>query len=180
MRWESLFADLEAAAEAEERAAFEAEVADAVRAERSSLELADRIRAQHGAPLACHLVNGETESGQVLDAGPDWLLLGPAPGRLIPHAAVGSFTGLTRGAAPARGVVARRLGLSIVLRGLCQDRVPVRVRLLGGADLTGTLDRVTADHADLAVHPDDEPRRPSAVTSVRTLRLGALLSVRPL
>lgn len=182
MRWDELFADLEAAAEAEDRAGFEAEVADLARTERALLSTADRLRAHVGAALRLHLVDGVELTGRVLDVGRDWLAL--ATGRvsaLVPLAAVTGVDGLTRAAqAPPEpdGPPVLRVGLATALRVLARDRAYVRVTLRGGAVLGGTVDRAGADHLDLALHPADEPRRVGAVSGVRCVPFSALVVVR--
>ncbi len=180
MRWESLFADLEAAAEGADQLAFEAELVDQVRAERATIALADRVRAHAGGALTLHVIDGERAEGVVADSGVDWVLLRPAVGgssarTLVPFAAVCAVEGLTRRAMPPGGVVAGRLGLSVVLRALATDRCGVRIRLRSGVMLGGTIDRVGADHLDLALHRDDEPRRAGAVSGVRTVPLAAIV-----
>lgn len=180
VRWESLFADLEAAAEAQERLAFEAELADQVRAERAAITLTDRVRAHLDRSLTCHLVDGQRIEGRVVDAGADWLLLASATVGtdrwLIPVPALEWVAGLSRGTA-APGLLARRLGLSVVLRALAADRAGVLVRLRSGGMLGGTIDRVGADHLDLAIHPDDEPRRAGSVVEVRCVPLATIVLV---
>jgi hypothetical protein len=44
--------------------------------------------------------------------------------------------------------------------------------------VTGTLDRVGADYAEMAEHPADEPRRRDAVQGVRAVVIGAVAVVR--
>jgi hypothetical protein len=74
-------------------------------------------------------------------------------------------------------IVARKLALNSVLRGLARDRALLGIRLRAGDLLTGTLDRVGADHMDVAVHPDDVPRRNRSVSGVRTVLTQAVVSV---
>lgn len=183
MRWEELFTDLEAQLEAGRRWADAGEVGDLVRAERATLTLVDRLRAHLGQTLAWYLEDGEHAEGPVsarlADLGADWVLIGRSGGELLlPLAAVRGVGGLSRSAEPDRGEVARRLGLGVVLRGLARDRSAVAVRMAGSGTLTGTIDRVGADHLDLAVHPADEPRRGAAVRDLRCLRLAAIGSLR--
>ena len=175
VRWEWLFSDLEAQAEADDRASFEAEVGDLVRAEQGAIRLRDRLRAHVGCDLALHLRRGGTVEGGLLDVGADWVLLrGVAADVLLPLAAVVAVSGLSRSALGDEARPARALRLSVVLRGLAADRAPVAVELAGGLTLTGTVDRVGADHLDLAVHALDEPRRQGSVTGVRTLATAAI------
>jgi len=179
MRWEQLFTDLEGQLEAEQRAVVDGDVADLVRAERARLTLPDRLRAHVGEQLTWSMGAGETSvTGELLDVGVDWVLLRARRGEmLIPLAAVHYVTGLSRAATPSTGEVARRLGLTVLLRGLSRDRAAVRVRLRSGEEMTGTIDRVGADHLDLAVHAADLPRRSEAVREVRCLLLPVITGV---
>jgi hypothetical protein len=179
MRWDSLFADLEARFEAEERAAAEADLVDLVRAERTRLTLRDRLRAHVGAHLVWTLGAGEASvRGELLDVGTDWALVCAGRDELVVNlSALQYVSGLSRAASPEEGEVARRWGLGVVLRGLARDRAPVSVRLRGGDLLIGTIDRVGADHVDIAVHPGDLPRRSEAVLGLRTVLVAAIVSV---
>lgn len=162
VRWETLFADLEAQLQSEQDAAFDAEVADRVRIERTSVCLLDRVRAGIGRPLSVHLVQGEPVSGEIADAGADWLLVRTRRGDvLVPLAAVCRVDGLGPSAL-AGGTLARRITLSVVLRGLADQRCAVSVQLRGGTVLSGSVQRVGRDHLDLAMHPVDEPWRAGA------------------
>jgi hypothetical protein len=177
MRWERLFADLEARMEAEERAAAEGEVTDLVRAERARLAVRDRLQFHLGEVLTWSFVSGgQAMTGRLLDLGADWALVATERREvLIPLGAVQYISGLTRFTAPEAGVVARRLGIGVVLRGLSRDRALVRVLLLGDQAVIGTIDRVGADHFDVAMHPDDEPRRERAVLEVRCVLFPAVM-----
>jgi len=178
VRWELLFADLEAFADATERQAFDADVADRARAERATLGLADRLRGHVGGELTFRLLAGERVRGRLVDVGADWVLLQDGGSVVLPLAAVGGVEGLSRLAEPGAGVLARTARLGLVLRRLSRDRAPVRLVLLDSATLTGTIDRVGADHLDLAQHAPDEARRAGAVRGVVVVRLGALALVR--
>lgn len=182
MRWEALFADLEAQLEASESAELAAEVADRSRREFGRLRLTDRLRAAVGHPVAARTAAGGTEAGRLAAVGPDWFLLEEEPGRavLIPLAAVVWLNGLgLRAEEPgSEGRVGARLDLRHALRGLVRDRAGVTVLLTDGTAIVGTLDRVGADHVDLADHPPGEPRRAATVRSVRSVPLSALAVVR--
>ena len=183
MRWDALFADLEAQMHAAN--APDEEVAGLVRAEVGRTELADRLRGQLGAAVALQLADGQWLRGTVVEAAPQWLLLAESEGAqhpggpeaLVPLTALDRVSGLTRAVAAPAGEVERRLGLGAALRGLARDRAPV-VLLLRSGPLPGTVDRVGADHLDLAAHPAGEARRAGLVTDVVAVPFAALLAVR--
>ncbi len=184
MRWEQLFADLEAQAEAETRAELAGEVADRTRRELGRLRLVDRLRPAAGAPLIVRLQGAGVLSGTVADVGADWVLLAEQDGgaALLPLAAVVALSG-AGGASDvpdSEGEVARRFDLRFALRGLVRDRTTVEVVLVDGTRLTGTLDRVGADHVDLAQHDPQDARRAAAVRQVLLLPLWAIALVRRL
>ncbi|MEZ0449598.1 hypothetical protein [Cellulomonas sp. ICMP 17802] len=150
MRWEALFADMEAQLAAGRLADVRADVAELARAERASVGLTDRLRASTGATVRVLLAGGELLEGTLVDAAPEWLLVSASPGRqaLVPLTAVAALDCVAAHAAPAPGPVEARLGLGHALRALARDRAQVRVDA-GGAELTGRIERVGADHLDL-------------------------------
>lgn len=181
MRWRALFEDLEAQFDAAQAAELVGEVAERFRRESALLRLADRLRAAQGAPVAVALPGAGVVRGQVLDAGVDWLLLEESGARevLVPLAAVLGVTGLgPRSAPPDESPVARRLDLRWALRGLARSRTGLALGLVDGSRVTGTLDRVAADHLDLAEHGLGEARRTGAVRQVRLVPLSALALLR--
>ncbi len=182
MRWEALFADLEAEIEAAEAAELGAEVADRTRAEVGRIRLIDRLRAATGQELVVRAAGGTVVTGRLGAAGPDWLLLTEGNGRtaVVARTAVLTVTGLGAYAADpgSEGAVGARLDLRYALRGLARDRAGVTVLLTDGIAMVGTLDRVGADYAELAEHPPGEPRRAAGVRAVRTIPLAALAVVR--
>lgn len=181
MRWQQLFDDLEGQYDAARAAELAGEVAERTRREVARLLLVDRLRAAEGAPLAVTIPGAGVVRGRLLDAGVDWLLLDEGGGReaLVPLQAVLGVTGAgLRSAAPDDGPVAKRLDLRWALRGLARSRAGVALGLLDGSVVTGTLDRVAADHLDLAEHGPGEARRAGAVRQVRLVPLGALALVR--
>jgi hypothetical protein len=184
MRWEALFEDLEAQAEEDERAVRASEIVERTRAERAAITLLDRLLAHHGRRLTWQLVDGDVLTGRLADVGADWVVV--EAGRegeagqecLVPLHALAGVSGLSRMAEPGTQP-ARRLGLGVVLRGLSRDRAAVVVRTRGGLLVRGTVDRVGADHVDLALHPADEVRRAGSVAGVRSIPFAAVVSVRP-
>jgi hypothetical protein len=183
MRWEQLFADLQAQFEAEAVAAEQAESGSRARSEIGALALGDRLRGALGLPLVLGCGGAGTVAGTLVEVGTDWLLVEDDSGRqgLVAAAEVRWVSGLGRRTAapetagPARG----RLDLRWALRGLARDRNAVQIVLNDGGVLTGTLDRVGADYVDLAEHPADLPRRSGAVQGVRAIVISAIAVVRP-
>ena len=182
MRWEQLFADLEAQVVEQEAAAEQAEEASRARAEYGRVLLADRLRGSLGQDLSLSCRGAGELAGRLVDVGVDWLLLVDDQGRevLVAEGAVTAVAGLVAVTAPATldGEVARRLDLRRALRGLARDRATVSCLLEDGGVLGGTVDRVGADFVELAEHPLDRPRRRGAVTAVRAVPLRAVVAVR--
>jgi hypothetical protein len=182
MRWQQLFADLQAQFEAEETAAEQAESASRTRAEVGAVGIVDRLRGAEGFPLVLACRGAGAVAGVVVEVGADWLLLEEEGGRpsLVALAAVRSVSGLgRRTAAPEpAGAVRGRLDLRRALRGLARDRSAVQIVLDDGSVLGGTLDRVGADYVELAEHPADLPRRSEAVRGVRAVVIGGIAVVR--
>lgn len=183
MRWDALFADLEAqlaAVQAEERSG---EVADRTRREVGRLRLVDRLRAARGVPVTMRVQGGGVLTGTVVDVGADWVLVEEPDGRaaLVSLPAVVALSGLgSRSERPgSEGEVERRFDLRFAVRKLVRDRTPVEVALVDGTVVTGTFDRVAADHLDLAQHPLTQARRASAVRQVLLVPVGAVALVRP-
>ncbi len=182
MRWERLFADLEARFAADELVSREADIADLVRAERSRLTMSDRLRPHIGTVLAWRLEPGTGLDGSIqatlMDVGTDWILIATASGSmrrhlLVPARSIHWIGGLSGVAQLDESQVAKRMGLTVVLRGLARDRSPLRV-LTAGGQLTGTIDRVGADHLDLAMHDLEVPRRAGLVREIRCVPLAAV------
>ncbi|MCW2745970.1 MAG: hypothetical protein JWM48_2520 [Mycobacterium sp.] len=186
-RWERLFADLDQQWQAAQDRELEADVAERVRAERSRVGVADRLRAAVGTSLtAGTAVPDLVVAGVLVAAGPDWVLLRDE-GRaewLLPTAAVTWWQRLGRAARPVAGGehpsarLARGPSLAGMLRSVARDRSPVTVVLTGGLTLQGTVDGAGADALDLAEHPADAPRRAGAVTGVRVVPFAALVALR--
>jgi hypothetical protein len=182
MRWDGLFADLEAQAESLYVAQRAGETEGRARAELARLPLVDRLRPSVGAQLRLRCRDGLAVNGTLLRAGAGWLLIDEGAGReaVIASAAVSSLSGLSRWSAPlgSMPVVESRLGLTHVLRGIARDRSGVRLHLDGSVVIDGTLDRVGADFLEMAVHPAGEARRRRDVLDLVVVVLSALVSVR--
>jgi hypothetical protein len=182
VRWDAVFADLEAQAEALEIAERAAEVQDRVRAEVGELTVVDRLRPAVGTVRRLRTVDGLVCAGTLARVGPDWVLLEQDGDRelLVCLAAVTGISGLGRQSAVPNSmdVVSSRLRLWFVLRRIARDRSPVSVRLADATALAATIDRVGADFVEVAVHPPGEARRVAAVRDVLVVPMTALVSVR--
>jgi hypothetical protein len=183
MRWEQLFDDVEAQLEAAELAELAGEVADRTRRELARLRLVDRLRLSVGADLQLTVAGAGSIHGRLHRVGAGWLLIQPAagpPALVLPDAVV-AVGGLSGAAAEpgSEGPVLSGLDVGSALRAIARDRARVCVILRDGTRLDGTLDRVGADWADLAIHPAGEARRAAAVRTVRTLTVEGIAVVRP-
>jgi hypothetical protein len=182
MRWQQLFADLQAQFDEEEAAAERSESASRVRLEMGAVRLSQRVHGSVGAPISVTCRGAGQVAGVLMDVGTDWLLLEDDRGRqhLVAAAAVRAVTGLGRVTAPPQpeGAVRGLLDLRRALRALARDRAGVQVVLDDGGVLSGTLDRVGADYVELAEHPADLPRRSEAVQGVRAIVIAAVAVVR--
>jgi len=184
MRWQQLFADLQAQFEQAEVAEARAEWASRARAEMGAVRLTDRLGGSVGAPVVLTCRGAGRVRGVLADIGVDWLLVTDEGGRdqLVSAGGVLAVSGLGRWAVPAgdEGLVRARLDLRRALRGLARDRSAVQVVLAEGTVLTGTIDRVGADYLELAEHAADQPRRAGAVRQVHAVVIDGVAVVRTL
>lgn len=205
MRWDNLFDDLESQLE-QELSAEEVDLrAEEERLRISRLGIRDRLHALHvGAAgdqtRTLQLVLRDDRRVAVLPTtfGRDWLSggivdeTGRRPACVVPIDAIDGVVLARRqvevsfdAAAPVESTSALsgRLGMPFVLRDLCRRRHPVELWLDGAVtdaakSIRGTIDRVGRDHLDLAIHEVGVPRRESAVTEYRMIRLSRVLLVR--
>lgn len=178
MRWERLFDDLTAQAEAADAAELQAEVSERTRYELGRLMLRDRMRAALGreVTLGC----GPTVVvGRVLRVAADAVLVADARGEVVvPLAAVEWAAGLGRAALPEpEGPPRPSLGLRALLRDLARDRVSVSVLVGDGSQVPwrGRVEAVGADTVDLteldgAGHSRDR-LRVVALAAIRAVRI---------
>lgn len=164
MRWTALFEDMEAQLDAADAAELESEVRDRTRTEFARVDLAGRLRASLRTELTLQLRSGERLRGELASLGGDWLLLqagdvdgGSPQESLVPLRAVLVVHGLGTASleATGMGLLAGRLDLRTVLRGVARDRSSVRVTTDDGAQLGGVVGRVGLDHLEVPADPRD-------------------------
>lgn len=183
MRWERLFADLEARFEelADEQAL--AELAERQRHAAGRVTLVQRCIGALDTQVRLLLRGGTEVAGQLLRVGPDWLLLAAGAGQdlLIALDAVEIVRGLTDRTGQPLAAVETRCDLRLALRGLARDRAPAIISIgrdAGSTDIAGTIDRVGADFIEVAHHPVWEPRRADHVRTVGVVPIGSIVMVR--
>lgn len=193
MRWDELFDDIAGQGAAADAAELAGEVVERARLEIGRMSLAERLRGWPGhAPVALGLHGGLEPVGVLVAVGLDWLALDEQPGEcLVPLTSIRwiKAAGRTRQApvdpdpprlvqgGVASGLVRDRLGLTYAFRCLARDRATVRVLLVGGETVFGTVDAAGLDHVQLAQHSPDEPRRRSSVQASWTLPFTAIAAV---
>ena len=182
MRWDELFADLEAQLDAAEELAQQSEVADRSRREAALLTLVDRAVAAVGSRVRVRTAGRSSVDGVLTDVGPEWLLLAESEGleSLVPLDAVISVRGLTaRSASPeSDGHVFRRMGLGSALRAVSRDRAYVTAELVDGSTASGTVDRVGADFLELSDRVTGEVSAATGRPAVTTVPFSALAVLR--
>ena len=195
VRWERLFADLEAQLSSDEARELAAEVADRTRRERAQVGLHERFAAVvDRAVVEMRVAGVGLLRGLVTGSGPDWVLLdhraehpltvvasSGAERRvdrpvLVATAAIRSVTGLA--GAEHTGAVAKGFALGSALRAVSRDRAVVDVVDVDGSVLTGTIDGVGLDYVEVAEHSADLPRRAENVLGVRSVPFAGIAVVR--
>lgn len=177
-RWAALFADLEARLDALAAVERAGEVAERARIESAGVSLAERLAGSLGQTLRIRCLPSARVVGAVRRVGPDWVLIDDgAREAVVRTAAIVTITGLTRVVAAPDQVTAR-LGLRHVLRGLARDRAGLRIDLVDGTAVSATVDRVAADHVDIAVHPIGEARRRGEVRERAAVPVSAISVIR--
>lgn len=180
MRWQELFADLEAQARVLERSDHDGEIVERIRGEIARVTLLNRLRAQLAREVNVSVWGFGDVSGLLQRVGADWLLIEAEGETIVPLAAVMSLADLPPDAVSPEGVgaVASTLRLASILRAVARDRSLVVVTRRDGRNLVGTPDRVGADFVDLALHDVEAAPRRTQVRSRATVNFGAIGCVR--
>lgn len=148
MRWDELFAELEAELAGAKRQDTEAEVIDMMHAEAATIRLRDRIRHMSGSPINVRLRYGHTRRGVLTEANGTWLLLREDHRRhLVPIEAVAYVWPLRQAAPPLAGIMAR-LTLGHALRKLAEAGMDLQF-LTEGGEITGRIGIVGRDYCDV-------------------------------
>lgn len=148
MRWERLFADLEAEAAELEVRDRDAEIAERTRAELAGVRWAERVRGATGRRVTVTLAGAQRLVGVVRYVGPDWVLLDGGPvDLLVPAHAVLGVEGV--GALAPGGSERVPFTWAAAWRTLSRDRLVVRVVRCDGSTVRGTVGRVGADFAEI-------------------------------
>src|SRR6478672_3803424 len=102
MRWDRLFADLEARFEEIGDAEAAAELADRQRVAIGAVKATQRLSGSIDQPIRVRLAGGASVGGVLRTVGPDWLLLveGPARECIVALNAMTAVEGLTAATAP--------------------------------------------------------------------------------
>lgn len=180
MRWNDLFADLEAQLEFGQWQAMEQDAAELTRGLWAELTLMDRLRAALGQQVRIMLRDGRAQTLVLKAVGPAWV--GGADGAnalLVPREAILSVDAdLRRAVVPSKPLQAGPK-MGSVYRMLARRREPVQIVARHGDTLAeGTIDRVGYDHLDLALHARDEFRRTTALRGFRIVPFEAIQLVR--
>jgi hypothetical protein len=189
MRWDDLFADLDARFEELADEQMLAELADRQRSAAGQIRMVQRFAGAVGRPARVRTAAGQVVTGRMAEVGPDWLLLTQHAGSevLIALRWVTAVEGVVRTTGLALTDLERRFDLRLALRGVARDRSPVTITVPGaaergdtGTELTGTIDRIGFDFVELAQHAPWEPRRAVDVRSVALIPLNSVILVRPM
>ena len=198
MRWDKLFTDLETLWDAECDASDRDRARDRERQAIAATSLAQRVfDARSDEPLRMRLADLIVEI-EAHSRGKDWIsgqvsIPASFAGYAVVNlsrvselhltarqalSGVGALSHLTNEPnPPSRPSLREQVPFRIVIRDLCRRRKGVTLFHRGEVS-TGTIDRVGADYVELACHSLTEPRRQSAVTSVRLLSLDDIALVR--
>ncbi|WP_430592445.1 hypothetical protein [Humidisolicoccus flavus] len=184
MRWNQLFSDLEQQFDDELDAGPRERRILEERSRIAALTLRDRLlRAPRSLDLVLH--NGERLQLHRRSIGKDWCNGTISGGGPIEAAAIVRLPAIERILFDESGILdslndtrareigaAGRVSFANVLRDLCRRRSFVDIR--GVVNATGTIDRVGADHLDLAVHEPGTPRTRRHLQHTAVIRLDSI------
>jgi hypothetical protein len=188
MRWDALFADLEAAAEGEWLRERDAEIAERTRAELARLRLLDRLSAAADrrigpgpTEVVVQVAGMGTLRGEVARVAADWfVLLTREYEWVVAVDAVLGVRGLPSAARPpgTEGAVSRGLGWAAAWRVLARDRAPVHAVRRDGSTVSGVPGRVGQDYVELSDLDDAAGFGPGGTDLVPHAAIAAVRSPR--
>jgi hypothetical protein len=179
-RLHRLFEDLEAEFEAGLREEQEQQVVAALRAQAGETALWERLARSVGSHVVVR-AGTATLHGTLIASYSDFYGLQSEDGaQHFVRIGPGSTIALASGSAalqPAPTGIARRFGFALALRELARRREPVRVLLVDGGTVWGTIEAAGRDYLELAEHDPGEPRRETAVRARRLVGFAAVVMV---
>lgn len=180
MRWNDLFADLEAQMEFGQWQSVEQDAAELTRGMWAELTLMDRLRAAMGQQVRVVLQDGRMQPIQLQAVGPTWIggVDDMSAVIVLRDAILGVDADLKAATVPSRPLQAGP-SVAAIYRALARRREAIQVVGRNGVVIAeGTIDRVGEDHIDVALHSRDEFRRSSVLQGMRILPFDAILLVR--
>lgn len=193
MRWDRLFEDLEHQLDSDREAERAAVADEAERLRVSKLGLRERLIAlldpETPTSVTVELTDASTRQGRLDAVGADVVVLRSAGSarattilRLDAVVAIGMAREAMRrsvraDAARGRSPLADRLTWGYILRDTARRREAVLLLLNAGRTLHGTIDRVGADHLDIALHERGTSRRSAEVTDHRVVPFSAVAGI---
>lgn len=176
MRWDALFADLEAQLHSASATQQESEIRDRSRTEQARVTVSQRLIGQVGRQLSISTRGGRAISGLLTNVGSGWVSL-IVEGRsvVVPFPALQILRGLDRHTGQPLSGVEARLGLGSALRVLSRDRAVVALWIGAPAGhVVGVIERVGADFLELGVAGGGEDRRPAQGRDVMTVPFASI------
>jgi sRNA-binding regulator protein Hfq len=175
-----VFDELEAEFEEGLRQEAEQQTVAAVRAELGATVLWEQLARRVGTEMVAFAAT-QVLRGSAVASYPEFLVLRGADGaeHLIRYGPAVSVA-LPAEPAPLRptpGPAVRRYQLALALRELARRREPVRVHLVDGTSLAGTIEAVGSDYLEVAEHDLGEARRRPAVRARRFIGFAAVAAV---
>jgi hypothetical protein len=175
-----VFDDLEAEFEAGLRREAEQETMAAVRAELGATVLWEQLARRVDSEVVA-FAGPRTLRGSVAASYPEFLVLRAGDGgeHLIRYGPAVSFALPAEPPAlrPTPGPAVRRYRFALALRELARRREPVRVALVDGTGVDGTIEAVGSDYLEVAEHDPGEARRRAAVRARRFVGFAAVAAV---